>query len=72
MKTVIAATRSGSATHSAVRIDDQIYRVGAAVVGISACAIGIWAAACAVAGLIASGGPLGLIVNWLNAVSVSL
>lgn len=72
MKTVIAATRSGGATHADVRVDDQIYRVGAAVVGISSGVIGIWAAACLVAGMIASGGPLGLIVNWLNAVSVSL
>ena len=63
------ATRTGSAVKSDVRVDDQLYRVGIAVIGISSLAIGIWAAACIVAGTIASGGPIALVMNWVSAVS---
>ena len=72
MKTMTTATRTGSATQSNVRVDDQLYKVGVTVVGLASCAIGIWAVACIVAGMIASGGPVGLALNWLNAVSGSL
>lgn len=72
MKTMTTATRTGSAVKSNVRVDDQLYKVGVAVVGIASCAIGIWAAACIGAGMISSGGPVALFVNWVNAVSGSL
>ena len=69
MKTMTTATRTGSAVNSNVRVDDQLSKVGVATVGIVSCAIGIWAVACLGAGLVASGGPIGLAMNWLNAVS---
>lgn len=72
MKTMTTATRTGSATQSDVRVDDQLYKVGVTVVGLASCAIGIWAAVCIVAGMMSSGGPVGLALNWLNAVSGSL
>lgn len=72
MKTMTTATRTGSAAKSDVRVDDQLYKVGVAVIGISCLAIGLWAAACIVSGMINSGGPIALVMNWFNAVSGSL
>lgn len=69
MKTMTTATRTGSAVNSNVRVDDQLSKVGVAAVGIASCVIGIWAVVCLGAGLVASGGPVGLVLNWLNAVS---
>lgn len=72
MKTTTTATRTGSATQSKLRVDDQLYKVGIGVVGIASCAIGIWAIVSFGAGMIASGGPVGLVLNWLSAVSDKL
>jgi hypothetical protein len=72
MKTTTTGTRTGSAAQSNVRVDDQLYKVGAGVVGIASCAIGIWAVVSLGAGMIASGGPVGLVLNWLSAVSGKL
>ena len=72
MKTMTTATRTGSAAQSKVRVDDQLYKVGVGVVGIASCAIGIWAVVSLGAGMIASGGPVGLVLNWLSAVSGKL
>ncbi len=72
MKTMTTATRTGNAAKSDVRVDDQLYKVGVAVIGISSLAIGLWAAACIVAGTVARGGPIALVMNWFNAVSGSL
>jgi hypothetical protein len=69
MKTTTTATRTGTATQSNVRVDDQLYKVGVGVVGIVSCAIGVWAVISLGAGMIASGGPVGLVLNWLSAVS---
>jgi hypothetical protein len=70
MKTI--ATRTGSAEKTNVRVDDQVYKVGVAVIGLSSCAIGLWAVACVVAGMINSGGPINFLMNWVKAVSGSL
>lgn len=70
MKTI--ATRIGSAVKTNVQVDDQVYKVGVAVIGLSSCAIGLWAAACVVAGIINSGGPINFIMDWFKAVSGSL
>lgn len=72
MKATTTATRTGNATKTNVRVDDQVYKVGVAVIGIASCAIGLWAAACVVAGVIASGGPINFLMNWVNAASGSL
>ena len=69
MKTTTTATRTGTATQSNVRVDDQLYKVGVGVVGIVSCAIGVWAVISIGAGMIASGGPVGLVLNWFSAVS---
>ena len=68
MKTQIAAVK----TRNVVRTDDtadvQIAKVGFAVIGFSSCAIGIWAVASLLGGMVASGGPVALAANWFRAV----
>lgn len=65
-------TQMAVKTKNAVRTDDkvdvQISKVGFAVIGLSSCAIGIWAAASLLGGMVASGGPLALIADWFRAV----
>lgn len=68
MKTQIAAVRTKNAVRTNDRVDVQISKVGLTVIGLSSCAIGLWAAASLVSGMIASGGPLALVANWVKAV----
>lgn len=67
MKTAILnKTKTESGT--AVKIDEQVYRVGIAAVGACSLAIGIWAMVALVSGMVASGGPGALISDWFRAV----
>jgi hypothetical protein len=68
MKVQAKVNTTGSMTREYTRVDEQIYTTGLSVIGISSCAIGLWAFACLVGGLIASGGPLALVTNWAKAV----
>lgn len=68
MKIKAAVSKTGINTQSELKIESQIYNVGLGVMGVSASAIGLWAAASLVAGLIASGGPLALVGDWFKAV----
>lgn len=68
MKTQLAAIKSRNAVRTESRVDEQIMKVGFSVIGLSSLAIGIWAMASLVGGLVASGGPLALVANWLGAV----
>lgn len=68
MKAKTAISRSGVSTQSRLKVDTQIYTVGLTVIGISACAIGLWSAASLVGGMIASGGPIALVADWFKAV----
>lgn len=68
MKTQIAAVKTRSAGRTDAKIDVQIAKVGFAVIGLSSCAIGIWALASLVGGMVASGGPIALVANWFKAV----
>ena len=68
MKTQLAAIKSRNAGRTESRVDEQIMKVGFSVIGLSSLAIGIWAMASLVGGMVASGGPLALVINWLGAV----
>jgi hypothetical protein len=68
MKTQIAAIRTKNAVRTDDKVDVQISKVGFAVIGLSSCAIGIWAAASLLGGMIASGGPIALVASWFKAV----
>jgi len=69
MKTQMTAVRTHGTTRTDERVDVQISKIGFVVLGLSSCAIGLWAAASLVGGLIASGGPVALVVDWLKAVT---
>ena len=68
MKTQTAAAKTGSSVRTAGKVDEQILRVGFATIGISSCAVGIWALISLFGGMAASGGPLALIADWLKAI----
>ncbi|NNF47642.1 MAG: hypothetical protein HKN69_12820 [Desulfofustis sp.] len=67
MKTAIR-NKTRTETRSTARVDEQIYKVGIAVVGISSLAIGVWATIALVSGMVASGGPGALVADWFRAV----
>ena len=67
MKTAILK-KTRTETRSTARVDEQIYKVGIAVVGISSLAIGVWATIALVSGMVASGGPGALVADWFRAV----
>lgn len=68
MKTQAAVRRTRVAGQSQAGVDAQLYGAGLVAVGCGACAIGLWAAASLVGGLIASGGPVALITAWFGSV----
>lgn len=68
MKTKTATSKTATSTSSQAKTDTQIYSAGLVVVGLSACAIGLWAFASLLGGMVNSGGPLGLVSGWFKAV----
>jgi hypothetical protein len=69
MKTQRAAIKTRNAVKTDGKVDEQILKVGFVAIGVSSCALGLWAAASLVGGMVASGGPLALVVNWFRAVT---
>lgn len=68
MNKQIAAVKTKNVVRADDKVEVQIAKVGFAVIGLSSCAIGIWAAASLLGGMIASGGPVALVANWFRAV----
>ncbi len=67
MKTAILR-KTRTETRTVGKVDEQVYKVGIAVVGACSLAIGIWATVALVSGMVASGGPGALISDWFRAV----
>ena len=67
MKTAILK-KTRTETRSSGKVDEQVYKVGIVLVGVSSLAIGLWATIALVSGMIASGGPGALIADWFRAV----
>jgi hypothetical protein len=67
MKVKAAVRNSCVQTQSRLNTSSQT-SVGTTVIGVSACAIGLWAVACLVGGIMSSGGPFALIGDWIGAV----
>ena len=67
MKTAILK-KTRTETRSTARVDEQVYKVGIAVVGACSLAIGVWATVALVSGMVASGGPSALVADWFRAV----
>ncbi|OQX17081.1 MAG: hypothetical protein BWK76_10820 [Desulfobulbaceae bacterium A2] len=51
------------------RIDSEVSKVGLGVISIASGLIAAWSIACLVGGMVASGGPLQLVVSWFTAVA---
>ncbi len=68
MRTKIAAVNTKNVARTNDKVDVQIAKVGFAVVGLSSCAVGIWAVASLLGGMVASGGPVALVADWFRAV----
>jgi len=60
--------RTRTQTTSVGRVDEQVYKVGIAVVGACSLAIGVWATIALVSGMVASGGPGALVADWFRAI----
>ncbi len=69
MKTKAATTKTRVSNPSTTATDTKIYTVTLTAVGLFASAVGIWAFACIIGGMVAGGGPLGLITGWFKAVN---
>ena len=67
MKTAILK-KTRTETRTTAKVDEQIYKVGIVLVGISSLALGVWATVALVSGMVASGGPGALIADWFIAV----
>jgi len=50
-------------------VTTEVSKVGISVVAIFGVAVGAWSVACIVGGLVASGGPLQFVGNWVKAVT---
>lgn len=61
-------SKSRNVVESEGKVDEQLMKVGLAVIGVSSCVIGIWAAVSLISGMMASGGPLPFLENWIRAV----
>ena len=68
MRTKIAAVNTKHAERTNDKVDVQVAKVGFTVIGLSSCAIGIWAVASLLGGMVASGGPVALVADWFRAV----
>ena len=68
MRTKIAAIKTKNVERSNDNVDVQVAKVGFTVIGLSSCAIGVWALASLLAGMVASGGPVALVADWFRAV----
>jgi len=68
MNTTHTMENSRSQTSTKATAANEITRVGVYAIAISSGLIGCWATACLVAGTISSGGPFGLISNFIRAI----
>ncbi len=66
--TAITKTRTRAEVAATGTIEAEVNKAAVGVVGVASCLIGIWAVACFVGGLVASGGPLAMAKNWFSAV----
>ena len=65
MKNTAAVTRERSEVRDNVSV--ELGKVGAGAIGITSALFGCWAVVCLAAGMMSSGGPLGLVSNFVAA-----
>ena len=69
-ETIMTHTNTTAKTRSAAvdNVNVEISKAGINTIGIASGLIGCWAVACLVSGMIASGGPVTLVLNYVSAV----
>lgn len=68
MKTTNSKEQSKSQAKTSVDVNAEIAKISVTAITVTAGIIGCWATASLFAGLISSGGPVGLIQNFIAAV----
>lgn len=68
MKTTIKTAGTRTAIDTGTKVDEQVYKAGFVIFGVSSCAIGLLSVASLISGMIVSGGPLGLVGNFFRAI----
>jgi len=68
MKTQAVVSRTRATSQVKSNADSLVYSTGLVGMGVFVCAVGLWAIAGLVGGLIASGGPVALAADWVKAV----
>lgn len=66
---MITRTRKKARAADAARARTEVSIGTLATLGAASAIIGLWSVACLVGGLIAGGGPVGLMKGWFTAVS---
>lgn len=61
--------RTGTKVSEKGSVSAEVSKVSMTFVAILGTAVGLWSLACIVGGLVASGGPLNLVGDWLKAVT---
>ena len=66
---VKAKNRARTGVDTSVQIQAEVSRGAVRALNIAGVIVALWVAACIVGGMIASGGPIGLIKGWFAAVT---
>ena len=66
MKNTTTITKERSVANENVSV--ELNKVGVQAITLSSALIGCWAVACLASGMISSGGPAGLVANFVSAV----
>jgi len=66
MKNTTTTTRERSVANE--NVSTELNKVGVHAITISSALIGCWAVACLASGMLSSGGPAGLVANFVSAV----
>ena len=69
MNTSHSIEKTQSQANTISNVTTEISKVGVAFIGLTAAIIGCWATASLFAGTISSGGPIGLIQNFITAIT---
>jgi len=68
MNTTQTMENAKSQSNAIATVNNEISKVGVYAIAITSGVIGCWATVCLVAGTISSGGPVGLITNFVKAI----
>ena len=61
--------RTREMSNASGEVTTEVSKASIAVLGIFAAIVGLWSLACIIGGMVAGGGPGGLIAGWFKAVS---